>query len=156
MHKTIKRTETLVHTTEVQKSCMVLRWLLSSTPHAWRWNVLCRVDGDQTQLMFFHQAQRSICRPLKPQTCTDSERRTSVPRSTHATRSPSPGRRYRIQRMSAELLFVFLLFWFVLVINLMLLSSCLDTVQFPSCVFCTYAFRSFLMSNRVCDWGFDR
>lgn len=64
-----------------------------------------------TQLMFFPWAQRDICRPLKRQTSIDSERRTS--------KNFSPSERscnqitFSGQRMSAELLFIYLLFLFV-------------------------------------------
>lgn len=73
--------------------------------------VPCRVDGDQPQLMFFPRGQRDICQPLKRQTSTDSERRTS--------KNFSPSERscnqitFSGQRMSAELLFIYLLFLFV-------------------------------------------
>lgn len=97
-------------------------------------------------------ADRSSAKPA--QTANGELQRTSVPQSAHATTSPSTGRRYHVQRMSA----VCLPLIFICVsrkVDVAVVRVWYCTVN-GVCVFCTYAFRSFFISNRVCDWGFDR
>lgn len=145
-----QRTETLaqcVSLTQTVKCAVAFR------NSKWRWNVsrvmaveiipadVLPPPGDGTT-----SADRSSAKPV--QTVNGELQRTSE-RSCHRITCTEPS----LQRMSAELLFIYLLFLslFVLDVDLMLPLFCfnVDTVQFPSCV-------SPVHSGASCDRGFDR
>lgn len=119
-----------------------MRWLFETLNE----DEMCPASwlGKPSQLMFFPRGRRDICRSLKRQTCTGSERRTSKNFSpSERSRQQITFNKPSLQRMSAELLFVYLLFLslFVLVVDLMLLSSCFDVnncTVYIICVLCTF------------------